>query len=52
MIGQLRTRLGIDGYQSEGPKAAAKALLVRLGIGSATDQNSRADQRQTTQQET
>lgn len=26
-IGQMRTRLGIDGYESEGPRAAAKALL-------------------------
>jgi len=26
-IGQLRTRLGIKGYESEGPLAAAKALL-------------------------
>ncbi len=32
MIGQLRTRLGIDGYQTEGPKAAARALLTQLGI--------------------
>lgn len=29
-IGQLRTRLGIDGYQSKGPLAAAEALLANI----------------------
>ncbi|MBU1108611.1 MAG: phosphoenolpyruvate carboxykinase [Candidatus Riflebacteria bacterium] len=29
-IGQLRTRLGIDGYQNKGPLAAAEALLETI----------------------
>lgn len=29
-IGQLRTRLGIEGYQTDGPKAAAEALLEHI----------------------
>jgi hypothetical protein len=29
-VGQLRTRLGIEGYQSSGPQMAAKALLERI----------------------
>ncbi|PKL38675.1 MAG: phosphoenolpyruvate carboxykinase [Candidatus Riflebacteria bacterium HGW-Riflebacteria-1] len=29
-IGQLRTRLGIDGYQSKGPLAAAEAMLTNI----------------------
>jgi hypothetical protein len=31
-IGQLRTRLGIEGYQTKGPQTAARALLDQLGI--------------------
>jgi hypothetical protein len=33
-VGQVRTRLGIPGYETRGPQAAAKALLNRLGLES------------------
>lgn len=29
-VGQLRTRLGIEGYQSKGPQAAAEAMLAGI----------------------
>lgn len=32
-VGQLRTRLGIPGYESTGPQAAAKALLSLISTG-------------------
>ncbi len=35
-VGQLRTRLGIAGYATEGPRAAAAALLELLGCQGAT----------------
>ena len=31
-VGQMRTRLGIPGYESEGPKEAARALLNVIGF--------------------
>ena len=29
-VGQLRTRLGIEGYEAKGPETAAKALLQAI----------------------
>lgn len=33
-VGQMRTRLGIPGYETKGPKEAATELLKIIGIGS------------------
>jgi hypothetical protein len=35
-VGQMRTRLGIPGYESSGPKEAAKELLKIIGISPPT----------------
>ena len=29
-VGQLRTRLGVDGYQAKGPEEAAKVLFDKI----------------------
>lgn len=34
-VGQLRTRLGLVGYETEGPKAAAEALLALIQSGAS-----------------
>jgi hypothetical protein len=32
-VGQLRTRLGIEGYETKGPHTAAKALMQVISEG-------------------